>query len=747
MNKITYRASRLSLLLLAAGALLYAGCNSVPKVSSPEAGYLVSRYWVEVKGDSDQVSAMNAYARTLAEAKLHTLAGGGNLPALRRHLRDLQTPVMVNPRALDSEPKVSNSKRRAISDWLQSNPQNDAFDGAKASEEWQQELTRTEQRTRLMSTQFAAALAQARQDAAAGNFEAAAKEVQTARDLDPEDDAVQAAHRDIFQNWANSRCGKLLSDLRDICASVGTLARNYESDRFSPAQIAECENRLNEGQLQVDTLRAWCAQDADTRPVLAQRESELQQAEAQLFGLRGTGWAQRMWLSRRLHHYWDAYQQFIADTAVKELDLSGGQKHVLQDREIIATHAPVIQAYERMLAEGMDFYLKNAAAAAEGQGANGLSLVLCRMAQELLEYAESQKMTLAPEVEPERAALNASLNNAQKSLKNAMARQLVIRDFQSRGDLGQVLAGQIYDEWLKRYAADVPADKPVPFWMLEVARDTDKTNTYDYILSGSVKQCYADTLPPKELNVERLEIGQEPQAIPNPDPKLAKKNPTIFEQELWIYERRTSEIAKRAVIRADVAVTFDGKVQPCTHIDQEFDGVKTQLPNNKLVDTTIENRALNFKTKRADYASDLAVKKLPSDRSGELSSDREIEAALINFGRDQVLTNLEVFAALFPLNNLLDNAVRNASDPIKASEWYGECVEYCSQLAALDKQLAGRTGRNWIDWRQATAERIASIKQDQWLKADPALKAQVDHLWELAVASAIQAADQMSHSE
>ena len=746
MNKLKLGFSRLGLLLAAAGALFCAGCNTVPQVNSPEAGYLVSRYWVEVKGDSDQAPAMNSYAQSIAAAKLRTLAHGENLPALRRHLRELQTPVAVSAAVLDNEAKVSNSKRRAISAWVQSDPRNGAFDGAKVSDEWQQELTRSEKQIQQWTAQFTAALAQAHQEASAGMFEQAAEDSRTALGLDPDNAEAQTANHDIYRNWTTTKCATLLEHVGDIRSDVAAKAQNYESDRFTSPQIQDCEGKLNDAQAQLDTFRVWSRQNPDALQILAQRETELQQAETQLAGLRGTDWAQRMWLSRRLHHYWDAYQQFLADDAVKELDL-GAQKHPLPAYELSAIHDRIRQAYERMLPEGMEFYLKNAAGAAESQGANGLSLVLCRMTQELLEFAEAKQMKLAPDVEPKRAALSLSLNNAQKALKASLARQLIVKDFVSRGDIGQVLAGQIYDEWLNRYQSELPADKAIPFWMLEVKRESEKTNAYDYLLNGSVKQCYADTLAPKELNVERLEIGQEPQSIPNPDPKTAKKIPTIYEQELWIYEKRTSQFAKKAIIRADLTVTFGGKLAPCVSINEEFDDTQKKLPNIKLLDLGVEHRALSFKPRRSVQLADLRVDKLPPNRSAELASDREIEAALINYARDQAITNLEVVAALFPLNNLLQEAVNNANDPVKAADWFGECLEYCSQLAALDKKLASRAGGNWLDWRQAAAERIAALKKEQWRNADAALTAKADQLWELSVASAILAADQMSHSD
>ena len=159
----------------------------------------------------------------------------------------------------------------------------------------------------------------------------------------------------------------------------------------------------------------------------------------------------------------------------------------------------------------MAFYNRNAARAAEGQGAYGLSLVFCRMAQELRDYAETQRMQLSPEVETLRVSLNLSLSKAQEALRAALTRQLVVKDFQkdfqSPGDAGRALASRIFDEWLKRYPVAGLTDTPIPFWLLEIKRDAEKTTPIDYVLRGSVSKCYADTLAPKELSAERVELG------------------------------------------------------------------------------------------------------------------------------------------------------------------------------------------------------------------------------------------------
>jgi hypothetical protein len=162
------------------------------------------------------------------------------------------------------------------------------------------------------------------------------------------------------------------------------------------------------------------------------------------------------------------------------------------------------------------------------------------------------------------------------------------------------------------------------------------------------------------------------------------------------------------------------------------------------MDQGIENHALNYKQKRSPNRADLRVEKLPPNKIAELSSDREIEAALIDYATEQVMTNLEILAATFPLNNLFQDGLRNEENPVQAAEGFGRCLEYCSQLATLDKNLAARTGNDWLTWREAMADRITGLKKEQWRNADPGLISKVDKLWELCVAAAIKAADQMS---
>ena len=124
------------------------------KYASPEAGYLVSRYRVEVKGDTKQAAAMNSYARIIAEERLRTLKEGDTLPALRRNKDGLELPIKVNPEALNREQELAQSQRRVILEWLQLKPEYCFIHGEKVSEIWQQELARVDRQIRQLSERF-----------------------------------------------------------------------------------------------------------------------------------------------------------------------------------------------------------------------------------------------------------------------------------------------------------------------------------------------------------------------------------------------------------------------------------------------------------------------------------------------------------------------------------------------------------------------------------------------------------------
>ena len=88
----------------------------------------------------------------------------------------------------------------------------------------------------------------------------------------------------------------------------------------------------------------------------------------------------------------------------------------------------------------------------------------------------------------------------------------------------------------------------------------------------------------------------------------------IYEQERWIYERRTSQHVKKAIIRADISVSFGNKTITCATVDQEFDGMHKQLPGIRLTDQGIQHHALNFKLKHSTNRSELTVDKLPPNK-------------------------------------------------------------------------------------------------------------------------------------
>jgi len=731
------------LILILAGGWLHTGCTPPPP-SSPEAGFLTARYRAESKHDAKAVGEGNAFAQTIAEGKLRGMQKGESLSALRHYLHQLETPLQVSPDALSRELSLSVSRRQTIVSWLQQHPDSCSFDAAKVSPAWHKEIDQVGQQLEQLRQRFDEDLTLARDKMASKSFAEAAQQCQAAISLDPENQEAQSLLGDIRQTWALDIWSKL-SDYIDVTqGKVALQTQHYENDLLSEPMMLECEASLNKTLVEVDDFRVWAEQSPGSKKVLADRASELLQKETELADSRGILQAQEIWLLRQRHQHWAAYQYYVKAIATNVIEIAPRRTHQLQEHELAAIHLELKKAYERMLPDGMAFYIKNAAAASEGRGAHGLSLVLCRLAQELCEYAESQNMQLAPQVDGLRGALHLTLGKAQNAIKTGLARQLVVKDFQSQGQAGSELASRIYAEWLGRYGTGTAMDTPVPVWQVEIKRDAEKTSALDYVLSGAVSKCFADTLAPKELTVTKIEAGQSPSSIPNPDHKDAKNHPNIYEQEIFIYERRVSLHTKKAAIRADISLAHDNKSTVCSKIDEEFDGLHKKLPDIQLTDQEIEYRLGTIIKKTSADRNELKTSDLPPNKSADLASDRDIEAALIDYAKESVLTNLMEIVAVYPLDNLFDQALRNQENPVQSADYFGECLEYCSQLATLDKKLSPKTGGNWADWRGAVGDRIASLKSTEWRNAAPALKSNIDHLWDLSVDTAIKAADQMS---
>jgi hypothetical protein len=745
MNKKRLHFGWIGLALILASGWLYTGCQTTPsKYASSEAGFLISGYRAEVKNDPKAVAAANTYAQRIAEEKLRALTKGESLADLRRYKQQLEAPIQVSTDALGLESSLSASRRQTIVNWLNQHPECTSVNAAKVSVAWQQEIERTDQLMIEVKSRFDAAIALAREKMASKSLKEAAQQCRAAVLLDPENLEAQALLRDIHRAWALDELSKLTEHIREVQNKVALQTRHYESDLLSEPVILECETTLNQAMIRLDGFRAWADPNPDTRQAIAEREQDLRQMETQLAESRGILQAQRIWLMRHHHQYWAAYQYFLEALAVTEVDPGAHGKHRLQDYEIDAIRLRLRQAYERMLPDGMTFYMRNAAAAAEGHGANGLSLILCRLAQELYDCAETEKMQLSPEVETLRGSLQLTLGKAQDAIRTGLARQLIVKDFQSEGEVGRELASRIYAGWLGRYGTGALMDTPVPVWQVEIKRNAERTGPLDYVLSGAVSKCYSDATAPKELSAERIQTGMAPKIVPNPDKDDAKKNPTVYEQEIWIYERRISVYTKKATILADISLAHDNKSTVCSMIDEEFDGVHKQLPGIRLTDQEIQHHAMTLTLKRSRFLQDFKTEELPPNKSADLSPDRDIQAALIDYAKESVLTNLLVKVAAFPLDNLFDQALHNEGNPVQSGDYFGQCLEYCSQLATLDKKLLAKTGGKWPDWRDAVGDRIASLKQTEWRNADPRLTSKIDHLWELSVAAAIMAADEMS---
>ncbi len=73
--------------------------------------------------------------------------------------------------------------------------------------------------------------------------------------------------------------------------------------------------------------------------------------------------------------------------------------------------------------------------------------------------------------------------------------------------------------------------------------------------------------------------------------------------------------------------------------------------------------------------------------------------------------------------------------PIEAADYLGQCLEYCYQLTANDKNAPALT--DWLVTRQATQVKIAAMNKTVWSDERVELKNTASDIWNQSVTAAL----------
>ena len=760
-------------------ALLWTGCATVPTInpaSDPELAYIVNTYEWEKNRLQPSKDAAREAARIIAERALDRrkrLVQRGVLKSAKAFGNDLRSRVEVLPHTIMGAGQLTPKQKQTLMEWVLANPRAMYLNGSDVSTKWKMALSENTRTVAALTKQLGDLVKRAERLATEGEVEEAVQCVNKALKIDPADTAVQELSVSLKRVWAKARLESavtagLAADLRSVRETVAT----FGGDAVNEAEIASSLEILNGIQSELLDFANWARKEADLSE-LDQPKGGYRMVMEEMSRLRGRCWAERMHGMCVDREYWAAYEYAVDRLALRQLNLSRSGSpakwYSPESADLAILRDGVQSAFEAMLPDSVMYYVQNAGQRL-GEGYAGLSLIYCRMAQELIVFARSQNFGFTEVADPTHQRL-AELREAQLQQTTALAqerasedltRKFVVETFDSKDDTGEDVARLIVGELIKRASEQELAKTPLLYTSVVVEHDgKEGVTAADYVLSGSVGHLYVDQLPAKEVRVEDVDIGRRPRQIPNRDRETRRTHPQVYEQDVICIVRRTSRIAKIATVKLDAFVEHGGSTISVASFDQAFDGIRTPLPGATLVDNEIDIDQVGMRTRTAFRMSELPTSDIPPNVPAELSKDRDVKTQVLRHVVSRIVRAVESFLANYPLTDLVDASERHRVQQKRerSADSLGLCYEYFYLMVSRDRKFEVEAGDgrrvpaydylkhcNKLGARSAISQKVNDMARTAWptdsTKSD--LVAKCQNLWRECVASAIDLAAQNS---
>jgi tetratricopeptide (TPR) repeat protein len=734
------------------------GCASMPHVSkfgNPRTAYLATLY----RGDKgrEEEDVKDRLARAIVEKELGRLNAKyalKTLPDLRRMKDILQRPIILSLEDI-SDPILDKKQEERLQRWVNNNTSTRVINAMAYSPEWCEKLTFVSRQIAALTEQLASALTSADAKASASAFLEAMELCEQALAIDPSNDRAMATRRKVAFLWAKHKYATLRVELvENDLAQVAKITNGFGSDKSTLDQVATCLVMINAAQRKVDDVAAWCKEHSDPAEI-DKNIDEPRRTTSVMAKLRGAAWAEKIKLLASKQRYWEAHEDTDVKIGASRINLAAIMNpmttpiwHEIADYEKSILDSYLGQAYGDMLVDAMVFYVRRASQYREQQY-SGVALVLCRMANEMHDSMRRWKFPVRPEIAGLSERLEDALAQTRKLLESQQTRYIHVQAPDSADASGQLLANEVKDEWIKRISRLAAKGISPTFWAVRLAdQDNNVANDTDYLVACRVLQLYVDLLPSKDISVEDVSIGREIRSVPNPDRKQRKKYPHVYEQDVLLCVVRTTRISKRATFKANVDLTCRKITFPLVAFDEMFDGSGKQLPGVKLLDFEKSIDHLGVRIVSAVTTNDLAVEPLLAGASAQISPDREIRAAVLNYARDEIVEELAKVVCAYPIDYLLKVGIdyRKTGDHKLAADYLGRCFEYCYRLACMNDTVHLRTvsgkrislaelmrGADWLTVRIGVAAQIAHMNDTVWRDQPEPYKAKMRNLWNDAV--------------
>ncbi len=713
---------------------LLCGCGTmlanVGQIADDQSRYLV-------KGALGETAAQRELAVRIVNAelasRLQTFQFANDtreLVSWRKRQHSLEEPVAINSESYKRSPELRNvSDLNKVALYVSQHPEALKLEGAKLSEQWAAALKEATEKAGKLDGERKQALKDAEAAATAKDYLKALLAYAVALEIVPGEKEVSAkAVQAAGDAW------KLVKD-----GMEKTVLSKTESAIANPAEWAAFERAIVAGQ---DSLLVYlksvnAAKLGGMGVLTEERRKEagalLQQSSAALGGL----WTRQGESLVAGSDYWAFYKLIASrlESAETRVAIKGGP---LADR--------VKGLYVNYLAAGMKHFIDTASAAYD-RDQYGVSYVFCLMAEELLDFAKAKKLVVPPEAEDLLGFARSIEKDATEKVAAQHRRRLLILDFlPAVTEEGGQVAYQARTLCNKKYEApnslawrlSVPQGKILTQNMLE------PLDPLDTIISGEIKEITVNTLPVREYDQEFIEVGSENIIeVVNPMFKIRKNEPrTIWQQEMAKFYRVKREHKKEGVL----SLLLSGEKPDAPAVS--LLSLTERFPSERLPlkELTMQSEEIAFANpipgtpRTAAVPDDLKADPYPQSVPVRLSSDKEIQKAVLEFALQEIDHAIEKQVVQYPITGIAARAVeaRRGGDATVAAEQWGQFLLYVRQLTEATLADSEKESITWTALRAKLESNLAAWADARWKGLSAAVLKELTDLWATATAEALR---------
>ena len=709
------------------------GCGTmlakVRSIASDEVLYLV-------KGALGETEAQREAAVRIVEDQLDDRLERTAVPEGTRELalwrareEALEEPVVIDGESYKSAPELRNvSDRDRVATYVSTHPEALSLSGSEYSEAWETALSEAKAKASSLEIERKQLLKQADAAVSAKDHLKALVAYAAALEITPgEKDLVNKSVQSASDAWKGVKDGME----KNVLAKAETL-------KDSPVEWDEFQKNLLTKQDQVlDYLRSVNSVKVGGKALLTdERRKEaaalLQQSSEALAGV----WQKYGDYLVGRSDYWMFYK-FIAaclESAETKPALKSG------------TLAEKVRGmYVANLGDGMKHFIDTASAAYD-RDQYGVSYVFCLMAEEMLDFARAKDMKVPSDATDKLEFARSIEKDATEKIAAQHNRRLLILDFlPAVTEEGGQVAYQARTLCNKKYepANDLAWRLTVPQGKILTQNMVEPLDPADTVISGEIKEITINAAPVREYDQEFIEVGS-PNIIEvvNPMYKIRENQPrTIWQQEVAKFYRVKREHKKEGVITLTLtSEKADAPSVSLLSLTERFPGEAMPLKELTLQCEEIAfANPISGTPRTSTVRDDLKVDPYPQSVPVKLTSDKEIQKAVLDFALNEIDKAIEKLVVQYPVTTMAAQALEaeRAGDNAATAEQWGQFILYTRKLTESALGDAEKESISWTALRGKLEGNLAKWADARWKNGNGAVLKALPGVWESTTEAAL----------